>query len=245
MIERTEAVALKSQNWSETSRIVHAFSRHFGRMKFVARGARRPKSKFGASFEPGTVSQVVFYRSRHTDLHTASEAAIVWRPRAGRHQLESSYALAAGLEVALKATPAESPNLAFYRNLSAFVRDIDACPGPQCPALLLKFSLQSLKNLGYHPSLDRCVSCRAAIGQLRSGFSLELGGLVCHRCARQHRELAWLNPAQAAALAGWQDRESLPDLGQADASKLVRLMLTFLGRQLADRTRLHCLRLLG
>ena len=52
MIERTEAIILKTQNFSETSRIVSAFTRQFGRMKFMAKGARKPKSRFGASFQP-------------------------------------------------------------------------------------------------------------------------------------------------------------------------------------------------
>jgi DNA repair protein RecO (recombination protein O) len=76
MIQRTEAVILKTQNWSESSRIVHAFTRKFGRMKFMAKGVRRTKSKFGAAFDPGTLSQIVFYRSIRSEIHTASEAEL-------------------------------------------------------------------------------------------------------------------------------------------------------------------------
>lgn len=243
MIERTEAAVLKSQNLGETSRIVHVFSRQHGLLKLVAKGARRPGSRFGASFDSGSLVQAVFYRSRASDLHTVSEASIAWHPALRERGPEHSRMVAAALEIPLRAAAPETPILALYRNLCAFLRGADGAPEPEQPGLLLEFALGALKNLGYHPTLDRCVGCRAAIAGRSAGFSLSGGGLVCHRCGRLHRDLAAVSADQARWLAGWPWEERCA-LRRADALHLVRVLMFFLNHQLSDRAKLRCFRLL-
>lgn len=243
MIERAEAVILRSQNWGETSRIVTVFSREHGLLKLVAKGARRPKSRFGAAFDTSNVVQVVFYRSRSSDLHTVSEAAIVWRPAGREHGLERARMLAAGLEIPLKAAAPETPIMALYRNLRRFLQDIDASPEDGHPGLLLDFALHSLKNLGYHPVLDRCLSCRRMLPGRAAGFSLGGGGLVCHSCGSKFRDLAVVSGGQVRWLAGWP--EAGPPLHRAEALRLIEVLMSFLNLQLSDRPKLKCFRLLA
>lgn len=243
MIERTEAAVLKTQNLGETSRIVHVFSRQHGLLKLVARGARRPRSRFGAAFDSGNLVQAVFYRSRASDLHAVSEASIVWHPALRQRGPEHSRMVAAALEIPLRAAAPETPILALYRNLCAFLHGADEAPEPEHPGLLLELSLGALKNLGYHPLLDRCVGCRAAVAGRPAGFSLSGGGLVCHRCGQRHRDLADVSADQARWLAGWPWEGSCT-LRRADALHLVRVLMSFLNYQLSERTKLRCFRLL-
>jgi DNA repair protein RecO (recombination protein O) len=243
MIDRAEAVVLRSQNLGETSRIVHVFSRQHGLVKLVARGARRPKSRFGAAFDSGTLVQAVFYRSRASDLHTVSEASISWRPSCRDHSLERTRAIAAGLEIPLRAAAPETPILALYRNLCCFIQGIDTSVEEDHPGLLLDFALHSLKNLGYHPVLDRCISCHRAIRDRSSGFSLQSGGLACHRCGKLHRDLAAISVNQTRWLAGWPWDKPCP-LQRTENLRLVSVLLSFLNCQLPDRVKLRCFRLL-
>ncbi len=244
MIERTEAAVLRSQNWAETSRIVHVFSREHGLLKLVAKGARRPKSRFGASFETGNVVQAVFYRSRSSDLHTVSEASIAWRPSGRQQGPERARMLAAGLEIPLKAAAPETPIMALYGNLRRFLHNIDTAPEKDHPGLLLDFSLHSLKNLGYHPVLDRCLSCRRQLKGRAAGFSLGGGGLVCHGCGSRFRDLAAASSGQVRWLSGWPGDEPCP-LHRAEAIRLIEILLSFLNHQLSDRAKLKCFRLIS
>lgn len=243
MIERTEAVVLCSRNWGETSRIVSAFSREHGLLKLVAKGARRPRSRFGAAFEPGTIIQAVFYRSRTSDLHTVSEASILWRPSCGDHGPERAGMLAAGLEIPLRAAAPETPIMALYSNLRSFLQGIDAAAEKDHPGLLLDFALHSLKNLGYHPVLDRCLSCRQRLQGRAAGFSLGGGGLVCHGCGSKFRDLAAVSGGHVRWLAGWPGEEPCP-LPRAEALRLAGVLLSFLNCQLSDRPKLKCFRML-
>lgn len=241
MIERSEAAVLCSRNWAETSRIVHVLSREHGLLKLVAKGARRPKSRFGAAFEPGTIIQAVFYRSRSSDLHTASEVSIVWRPSYNDHSPTRCRILASGLEIPLRAAAPETPILALYRNLCHFVQGIDSSPEPNHPILLLDFALHALKNLGYHPVLDHCLQCRQKLPERAAGFSFGGGGLVCHLCGPKFRELTPVSAKQVAWLAGWGG-DVCPSLQRTEALSLISILLSFLNSQISDRAKLRCYR---
>ncbi len=242
MIERVEAVVLKSRNWSETSRIVHVFSDRQGLLRLAARGARRPKSRFGAALDLGHIVQIVFYRSRTSDLHTLSEASISWRPSHRDPGPERFRIISSALEIPLRAAAPETPILSLYRNLGTFLHGIDTSAGNRHLHLLLDFVLHSLNNLGYHPILDRCLSCRRRLGDRSAGFSFS-GGLVCHGCGAKFRDLAPISAAQTRWLAGWPSRISW-DLHPAEASRLASVLFTFLNHQLPDGCRLRCFRLL-
>ncbi|MCU0606066.1 MAG: DNA repair protein RecO [Candidatus Edwardsbacteria bacterium] len=238
MILRDEAIVLKGQNWSETSRIVHAFALHGGRIKLVARGARRPKSRFGAALEPGTLAQVVYYASRNSDLHTASEAAVLWRPLCA--DLDAFRLAPVALELAYKAAPAETPNVALFRNLLAFLQSVDAGPDDSRFTRLAAFYLLALNNLGYDPVLDRCLCCRrpAAGGPL--WFSAARGGLVCAECRRRVPETVPLDDGQSRALRMWQAHRALPELDPGEAKRLLEVLAAFLNHHIAGRSRMVC-----
>jgi DNA repair protein RecO (recombination protein O) len=236
MIQRTEAVILKTQNWSESSRIIHAFTRKFGRMKFMAKGVRRTKSKFGAAFDPGTLSQVVFYRSIRSEIHTASEASVVFYPGHGLKGTEGLNFLAPALEVAYRATDLESPNLALFNNLLVLIKALEHSPGPQHP--LAEFCLASIKNLGYHPVLDRCLGCRKPARDELFLFSLSLGGLLCPGCGKKHGEAVPLTTAVLDSLGFWQQHDHLPPMESADSLFLIRLLAEFINHHLSGHSRL-------
>ncbi len=76
-IIRTEAVVLRSLDYGETSQIVTLFTREMGKLGVMAKGARRPKSSFGATLQPMAYTQVVFYYKPTRTLQTLSESSHV------------------------------------------------------------------------------------------------------------------------------------------------------------------------
>jgi len=76
-IIRTEAVVLRSVDYGETSQIVTLFTREKGKLGVMAKGARRPKSSFGATLQPMAYTQVVFYFKPTRTLQTLSESSHV------------------------------------------------------------------------------------------------------------------------------------------------------------------------
>lgn len=76
-IVRTEAIVLRSLNYGETSQIVTLYTREKGKLGVMAKGARRPKSSFGATLQPMAYTQVVFYYKPTRTLQTLSESSHV------------------------------------------------------------------------------------------------------------------------------------------------------------------------
>src|SRR2546427_8306124 len=76
-IVQTEALVIRSYRLGETSLIVSLFTRDFGLLRCVAKGARGPKSRFGASLEPGVRVSAVIYRKLSRDLQLLSKTDIL------------------------------------------------------------------------------------------------------------------------------------------------------------------------
>ncbi|WP_022834335.1 DNA repair protein RecO [Salisaeta longa] len=76
-IVRTDALVLRRLAYGETSAIVTLFTRERGKVAVMARGARRPKSPYGASLQPMAHAEVVFYHKPTRTLQTLSESSLV------------------------------------------------------------------------------------------------------------------------------------------------------------------------
>ena len=76
MIVSTDAIVLRSMKYGETSKIVTLYSKKFGKIRVMAKGARSAKSKFGASLEPMMHSSIILYKKEQRDLHLLSKSEL-------------------------------------------------------------------------------------------------------------------------------------------------------------------------
>ncbi len=74
MIANTEGIVLKSIKYGETSKIVSIFTKDFGKISVLAKGARKPKNKFGSSLDVLSISDIHFYNKPNTNLHLLSKS---------------------------------------------------------------------------------------------------------------------------------------------------------------------------
>lgn len=176
---RDEGVVLRTQQLGEADRIVTLLTRHTGRIRAVAKGVRRTKSRFGARLEPFTHVETQLYPGRSLDVVTQAEAVASYGAR-----LTGDYARytagAAMLETAERLTAEErQPALRQFLLVVGGLRTLageDHDPG----LVLDAFLLRSMAVAGYAPALESCVQCGAP-GPHRA-FAVAAGGLVCSRC---------------------------------------------------------------
>lgn len=76
MIANTEGIVLKSIKYGETSKIASVFTKDFGRISVLAKGARKPKNKFGSSLDVLSISEIYFYNKPNRDLHLLSKSEL-------------------------------------------------------------------------------------------------------------------------------------------------------------------------
>lgn len=84
MICHCSAIILRTTDFQETSRIVSMFTRDFGKVSVIAKGARSQKSKFSGKLDPGLVVDVVYHHKMGRSVHTLTEISVAnpWPPLA-------------------------------------------------------------------------------------------------------------------------------------------------------------------
>jgi DNA repair protein RecO (recombination protein O) len=176
---KTEAIVLRSIRYGEADRILHLYSRERGRIGAVAKGVRRPKSRFGGRLEPLFRVGLVLHEGRG-DLHTVTSAQTVHAHatlRDGRATLSRATEACAAV---LRLFDSAEANVPAYNLLCHQLALLDARPEAATRAQALTFRLKLLLAAGFVPELAACASCgeREHLG----AFSAGAGGVVCAAC---------------------------------------------------------------
>ncbi|MEW6544112.1 MAG: DNA repair protein RecO [Nitrospirota bacterium] len=221
---KTPAVTLKSRKWGEADRIVTFYTLRFGKLRGVARGARRVKSRFGSALEPFVHCDLNLFEKPHDPLHRITQADI----RESFVPLREDLALMAGaarLANLVAAITAEGdPGPRIFDTLLAGLRVLQGGEEPGLTALLFQIKLLGLT--GFRPQVDHCAACGEPVAQGRGTggrFSPQAGGLVCEACAGRHPDRCL--PLSSGSLAFLQQALRLPP------SVVTRLKATGLVRQ--------------
>ncbi len=236
---KTEAVVLRSIKWSETSRIVTLYTLEFGKIKVVAKGARRPKSQFGASLEPITHSAAVFYRKEGRDLHTLSQCdSIAAFPKLKSDLSTLTYASAV-CELMDRLITGEDPNRPLFRALVETLGGIEEGAAADAEKFLWRFQLHLAAFLGYRPEFGTCVQCGAALEGVRVAFSFALGGTLCDRCAGEGASILSIHMGTAKFLFHLQRVRPNRVHSLKSLPRLAEEIRPLLGRFLAAHTEDH------
>ncbi len=229
----TEAIVLHAFNYSESSRIVRLATRDAGLVSVVARGARRPKSAFGALdlFTHG-VAQISVKPQR--DLHNLT----AFDPVKSRVSLGSSlprFSAAAMLsELVLRFGHEESAR-DLFAPLAAGL-DLLECELESEPTdVALRAAWQLVAVMGFSPAVDDCANCHAPIDAEAAGvFDMRAGGVLCANCAGAAAGRRTLPAPARDALRSWLSGEphALEDGANRKAHR--RLLREFLAEHLHD-----------
>ncbi|HEX9623641.1 MAG TPA: DNA repair protein RecO [Streptosporangiaceae bacterium] len=183
---RDDGIVLRTQKLGEADRIVTVLTRKNGRIRAVAKGVRRTKSRFGARVEPFTHVDLMLYTGRSLDVVTQAETVRSYGdPLVGDYRRYTTGI--AMLETAERFTTVEKePALRQFLLLVGGLRTL--VDDEHDPRLVLDaYLLRSLAVAGYAPALDECAICgaRALAEPQISGrriFGIAAGGLVCRAC---------------------------------------------------------------
>lgn len=176
---RDNAVVIRTQKLGEADRIVTLISRQHGRIRAVAKGVRRTKSKFGARLEPGSYVDIQLYTGKTFDVVTQVESIENFGDALSSDYQKWTIASAI-LEAAERFTNNEGePALQQFLLLTSALKAL--AHESHDPSLILDaYLLRSLSIAGYAPSMTVCSRCEAP--GPHKYFSLVGGGSVCINC---------------------------------------------------------------
>lgn len=234
---RTPALVLQAFPYGDTSKILRLYTLELGLRSVIAKGALRPKSRYGGVLEPFTEGEAQFYLREGRDLHTLGGFDLVRsRQRIGRSL--TAFAGASLLAELVIRSGTEEPHPELFQ---AVVHWLDEIAGAEAdaaaqPALAAQWHIVSL--LGFHPEMERCVGCgRELRPEEDSRFDVEAGGAACTLCRPAGRVVDAATRREVAAMG----RGVPPAAPPADLALHRALLRAFLAAHLASNHPLRSL----
>jgi DNA repair protein RecO (recombination protein O) len=178
------SICLRKTEYSETSQILTLFSREYGLLRVIAKGAHR-RTKAGASkFDGGLdlldIGNAVFTHDLARELSTLCEWGLREGHLALRKNLRGIYLGLYAAELVSRLIEEHDPHPNLFDRLE---RTIPELAGPRREETFLAFQLDLLREAGYLAELTSCVSCGVGLGEKSDvSFSGQLGGAICFNC---------------------------------------------------------------
>lgn len=228
---KVEAVVLRHSDWGEADRLLVLYSREQGKLRAVAKGVRRLRSRKAGHLQPFT--RVALLLARGRDLWIVTQAETVEAYLALRDDLLRTGYAAYAVELLDRFTYEDGENRRLYQMLTETLRRIANEEDAFCA--IRYYEIQLLDVLGYRPELIHCVKCRNEIRPQDQFFSANLGGALCPACGAAIPEARPVSLAALKFLRHYQRssyaearRASLPASTRAEMEALLQYYLTYL-----------------
>ncbi|HEY43937.1 MAG TPA: DNA repair protein RecO [Anaerolineae bacterium] len=177
-VYRTEAVVLRRQDLGEADRLLTVYSLDRGKLRLIAKGVRRPRSRKAGHLEPFTRVKLLLARGRELDIITQAEAIETYP--GFREDLVRFGQAAYTIELLDRFTVEREEHQTLYRLLVNTLERLVSGADPA--AAMLFYELRLLDYVGYRPELFRCVGCGEEIRPQDQFFSPQEGGVLCPVC---------------------------------------------------------------
>ena len=238
-LHSTEAIVVGGYDLAEADRIVVFYTQTLGKIRAVADGARRIRTRFGGNLQLFSQGRLVYFERPNRTLHKVNEFAVIRSHHPLRENLDRIAFGSTAVEAVSSGVEEGEAHPDLYRLLA---EGLDLLEEAARPALVLQgFLLHLLRLLGYRPELAECVHCHRP---LASGTDAHIapsqGGLLCLKCwagssdalPLSSEALGFLRGASGASLRV-TDRITLPPLVLQEVSEILQAFFQHvLGRRL-------------
>jgi len=239
MLTKDLAICIRATDFSETSQIVTFFTRENGKISAIAKGAKRPKSKFDGPIEVFAHGKIVFSDSNKEKLATLTE----FQQQPGFANLNQNlfvlHCCLFAVELLNSMTGDCDPHPGLFDSFLQFLENLDAIRDTQyairdATSLLIQFQLSLLKEVGLMPVLDACVNCKTRYGSRATPalsevegsdkfyFSSSANGLICRDCEASFPDKIRLSKKAAGCLG---NRELLADADEKTLNEIERVLI--------------------
>ena len=182
-LHRTRAITLKSINLSESDRLVTFLTENYGKIKCVAKGARKVKNRFWGSLEPMSQVNLIYFGKENQNLYRLNQADIIESFQTIREDFGKIYKGIYFLELI------DSIILEGHQDKRIFnlLQQTFCVLSQQCKpdSLIRLFEIRLLALSGYKPQMEHCVVCKTVSENGIFKFSFTQNGILCRSCSRR------------------------------------------------------------
>lgn len=243
----SEAIVLRTYPFKEADLVVSFLTRDQGKLRGVAKRARRPKSAFGSGLERLSQVRMSYFQRENRELVNLDSCDLL----VSQFRLMADYRAGVALdyfaEIAEQLLPPGEPNERFFRLLLAVLEHLRGAPAD--PGIVWRaatyFTLWAVRLSGFLPELNVCLACGSVLGdpetRERAFFIRGRAGLLCGACRKSAGTGSWELSAESGKIAEEMLRKPVAQVGPASWARetcadlrhfLVQQMETHLERKL-------------
>lgn len=179
----TEAFVLRTFSVQEADKICVFFTRSAGKLRGVAHGARRLRSRYGASLEPFTEVSLVYFQKENKELVSISSCEIIHSQFVEGFSSERLGVIHYLAELVIEFTPDHEPNELIYRLITATLGALQNLPSSEFLTLTKYFEIWMLRLAGLFPHWKRCALCARDLSKELSVWLTGEGLPQCSDCS--------------------------------------------------------------
>ena len=186
MIYNSEALILNTRQYGDTSLICNLFTKKYGRLSIISKGARTLKNPNRAILQPAQFIDLHYYYKPGRNIQILKEASInkhFFLIHKNYNKIILSYNI---IDIMNQICKTENPNEIIFRLVKTVLNKIDCSPNNKVQLYYVFFQIQLLKYLGYQPIIGNCASCNIKIKE--ANYSFSIGQLTCNQCATYHHD---------------------------------------------------------
>jgi DNA repair protein RecO (recombination protein O) len=176
MLQKVEGIVIRTTDYGETNKIVTLYTREWGKVGVMARGAKKPNSRLSAVTQ--LFSYGYFLIQKGTGLGNMQQGELISSMRTIREDIFLTAYASYILELTDRSTEERKPNPYLFelvlQTLNYMNEEYDL------EILIHIFEMKMLNTLGLYPNLNQCAVCGQTDG--RFSFSIRENGFLCHRC---------------------------------------------------------------
>ncbi len=214
---KTEAIVLRSTDYSESDRILTLLTGTHGKLSAIARGAKRSRRRFVGSLDVICLVDVVLFRNKSMELARLDAAKLVDPYGELKGDMERLGYASYMVELTDEFVPPDEPNEAMFEHLKGFLSMLKSVESVESVARF--FEIRLLKLSGLMPHLTGCVCCGKTGLEEKMSFITERGGIFCKDCTGQAGLELSLGTIKTLLMAVRLPREKLHVLNTGEVFK--------------------------
>ena len=188
MIYGTEALILSCHLYGDTSLICNLFTKKYGRLSVISKGARKPKNQNSAILRPLQFIDVHYYYKPKRNIQLLKEATINTHFFSTHNDYKKMIASYHILDITNQICKIENPDEIVFRLVKSIMNKINSCNRKQIILYSIFFKLQLLKYTGYQPAVDSCNKCNQKL--IKATYDWSVGQLACIDCGnKKHSDI--------------------------------------------------------
>ncbi|MCH7586469.1 MAG: DNA repair protein RecO [Chloroflexi bacterium] len=236
-VYRAEGVVLRRRDFGEADRLTTIYTKNLGKLRLVAKGVRKPRSRKSGHLEPFTRVKLLIARGRNLDIITQAESIETY-PNILSDLITLGHASYIVELLDRFSVEEREDNQELYNLLLSSLDRLSSAEEKPW-AVTLFFELRLLEFAGYRPEFFECVHCAEKIEALDQYFSFQLGGVVCPRGRQSQIDSVSLSLLALKVLRFYQrnryETAAQPRIESKIADEVGRLMESYLSHILEGR----------